>query len=51
MDPVILGSARKHGITDDDILHADRHPIRVFLLDDLVMPARPVPAHCSRSAA
>jgi hypothetical protein len=37
MDPVILDSARKHQITDDDMLHAYRHPIRVFQLDDLTM--------------
>jgi hypothetical protein len=37
VDPVILASARKHGIPDDDILHAYRHPIRVFDLDDLTM--------------
>ena len=37
MDPVIVASARKHGIPDDDILHAYRDPIRVFDLDDLVM--------------
>jgi hypothetical protein len=37
MDPVILGSARKHGILDDDILHAYRNPTRVFDLDDLTM--------------
>ena len=37
MDPVILESARKHGISDDDMLHAYRNPIRVFELDDLVM--------------
>lgn len=37
MDPVILASARKHGISDTDMLHAYRHPIRVFQLDDLVM--------------
>jgi hypothetical protein len=35
VDPVILHSARKHQITDDDMLHAYRHPIRVFDLDDL----------------
>jgi len=33
-DPVILTSARRHGITDDDMLHAYRNPIRVFELDD-----------------
>jgi hypothetical protein len=37
VDPVILHSARKHGIHDDDILHAYRNPIRIFELDDLVM--------------
>jgi hypothetical protein len=37
MDPVILTSARKHGITDNDMLHAYRNPVRVFDLDDLVM--------------
>jgi hypothetical protein len=37
MDPVIVASARKHGITDNDMLHAFRNPIRVFQLDDLVM--------------
>ena len=37
MDPVILASARNHRVTDDDMLHAYRHPIRVFALDDLVM--------------
>ncbi len=33
---MILASARKHGIADDDILHAYRNPIRVFDLDDLL---------------
>ena len=37
MDPVILDSARKHGIVDEDILHAYQHPIRVLRLDDLTM--------------
>ncbi|MYC44676.1 MAG: hypothetical protein F4X49_03860 [Acidimicrobiia bacterium] len=41
MDPVILGSARKHGISDDDMLHAYRNPIRVFDLDDLIMLVGP----------
>jgi hypothetical protein len=30
MDPEILSSARKHGISDDDMLHAYRLPIRIF---------------------
>lgn len=37
MDPVILASARKHGVKDNDMLHAYRNPIRVFDLDDLTM--------------
>jgi hypothetical protein len=37
MDPVILTSARKHRVGDNDMLHAYRHPIRVFELDDLIM--------------
>lgn len=37
VDPVILASARKHGVPDSDILHAYRHPTRVLLLDDLTM--------------
>ncbi|HSJ85116.1 MAG TPA: hypothetical protein VLA91_15040 [Acidimicrobiia bacterium] len=37
MDPVIVASARKHGISDSDMLHAYRNPIRVFQVDDLVM--------------
>ena len=37
MDPVILASARKHGIRDDDMLHAYRNPIRVFVMEDLTM--------------
>ncbi len=37
VDPVILPSARQHGITDDDMLHTHRHPIRVLKVDDLTM--------------
>ena len=37
VDPVILQSARKQGITDDDMLHAHRNPIRAFDLGDLKM--------------
>lgn len=32
--PVIAPSARKHGVTDQDMLHAHANPIRVFDLDD-----------------
>ena len=34
---MIVPSARKHQISDDDVLHAYRHPMRVFDLDDLIM--------------
>lgn len=37
MDPVILESARKHGISDQRMLHAYHNPIRVFRDDDLVV--------------
>jgi hypothetical protein len=37
MDPVILASARRHGVRDDNMLHAYRNPIRVFEADDLTM--------------
>jgi hypothetical protein len=37
MDPVILASARKHGVGDNDMLHAYHNPIRVFSLGDLAM--------------
>lgn len=33
-DPVIAESARKHGVSDDDMLHAYANPIRIFELDD-----------------
>ena len=32
--PLIAASARKHGIHDDDMLHAFDHPISVDDLDD-----------------
>lgn len=32
-----MASARKHQISDDDMLHAYRNPIRVFNLDGLTM--------------
>jgi hypothetical protein len=37
VEPVILVSARKHGIADEDMLHAYRNPIQVFDLDDLTL--------------
>jgi hypothetical protein len=41
VDPVILASPRKHQISDDDMLHADHNPIRVFDRSDLDMPVGP----------
>jgi hypothetical protein len=32
--PIIAESARRHGISDEDMLHAYAHPIRVFELDE-----------------
>jgi len=32
--PIIAESARRHGISDADMLHAYANPIRVFELDD-----------------
>jgi hypothetical protein len=37
VEPVILASARQHGVSDDDMLHAYRNPTRVFMIDDLTM--------------
>ncbi len=34
IDPLIVDSARGHGIDDDTILHAFNHPILVEELDD-----------------
>ena len=33
-EPIIADSARKHGVSDEDILHAYRNPIRVYELDE-----------------
>ena len=33
-EPVIAASARRHGVTDEDMLHAYSHPIRAFELDE-----------------
>jgi hypothetical protein len=40
-DPVVLDSARRHGIADNDMLHAYRNPIRVLDLDDIAMLVGP----------
>ncbi len=34
MGPQILNSARRHGVADDDMLHAYRNPVGVFEPDD-----------------
>lgn len=41
MDPTILASARRHGIADDDMMHAYHHPMRVFQASDLVLLVGP----------
>ena len=33
-DPLILDSAHPHGVSDEDILHALRFPVRHFVQDD-----------------
>jgi hypothetical protein len=33
-DPIVAESARKHCVSDEDILHAYANPIRVFDLDE-----------------
>jgi len=34
VEPIVAESARKHGLSDEDMLHAYAHPIRVFELDE-----------------
>ena len=34
VEPIIAESARRHGVSDEDMLHAYAHPIRVFELDE-----------------
>lgn len=34
VEPLIIASARKHGVADDDILHAFNHPLRYEDLDE-----------------
>jgi hypothetical protein len=44
VEPLIIASARKHGVADEDILHAFNHPISYEDLDDgfvmLIGPTR-----------
>lgn len=37
VDPVVLAVARRHRVTDDEMFHAYRNPIRVLDLDGLIM--------------
>ena len=37
VDPTILASARRHGVSDDDMVHAYLHPLRVFQANSLTM--------------
>ena len=39
-EPVIAASARRHGITDEDMLHAVMHPLRVLELTMLIGGSR-----------
>ncbi len=32
--PIIAASARRHGVSDEDMLHAYSNPIRIFELDE-----------------
>lgn len=34
VEPIIAESARKHGVSDEDMLHAYANPARVFELDE-----------------
>ena len=34
VEPVIAESARRHGVSDEDMLQAYAHPVRVFDLDE-----------------
>lgn len=34
MEPLIIDSARRHGVADDDILHAFNHPMSYQDLDE-----------------
>jgi hypothetical protein len=36
-DPIVAGSARRHGVGDDDILHAFNHPMFVEELDEQLL--------------
>lgn len=34
MEPIILPSARRHGVADEDMLHAYRNPIMIWEVED-----------------
>ena len=41
LTPEILPSARKHGVSDEDMMHAFRNAIAVFDLEELLMSIGP----------
>lgn len=51
-EPLVVDSARRHGVDDEDMLHALRHPARRFLVaEDMTMVIgadRAGPAHRGR---
>jgi hypothetical protein len=52
VDHVILARRRKHDITDDEILHAYRNPVRILDADDLTLLIGPdTPADSSSSVS
>ena len=48
VDPVILASARRHGVADEEILHAYRNPIRSIDLPDDNLTLLIGPDHAAR---
>lgn len=37
-EPLVIDSARRHGVEDEDMLHALRNPVRTFLVaEDMTM--------------
>jgi hypothetical protein len=41
-EPLVVDSARRHGVDDEDMLHAFRNPVRTFLVsEDMTMVIGP----------
>jgi hypothetical protein len=34
LEPIIVSTARKHGVSDQDMLHAYANPIRIYEVDE-----------------